>query len=337
MRLGRGIFDFEKPPRVLSCAAVVGKKESEGPLGQCFDLTHADNTLGEDSWEKAESKLQLESVTTALQKVNLKCSDLDVLFSGDLLNQCIASTFGLITTGAPFIGMYGACSTMASTLLNASVFVSSGCADICAALTSSHFCSAERQYRMPLQYGGQRPPTAQWTVTGSGAVILSSDENASPVGITAACAGIINDLGIKDPNNMGAAMAPAACSTIERFFSEGHRKPEDYDVIMTGDLGFVGHDILLELLSRDGIDCSNNLTDGGMLIYDREAQDVHAGGSGCGCSASVLCGYFLPKLLNGDMKKMLFIATGALMSPTSSYQGEAIPAVAHAIEFSVLG
>ncbi len=315
---------------------MVGKKEKEGPLGHCFDLTHEDNTLGEDSWEKAESKLQLEAVTTALHKGNLRCSDLDFLFAGDLLNQCIASTFGLITIGAPFIGMYGACSTMASTLMNASVFVSSGCARSAAAVTSSHFCSAERQYRMPLQYGGQRPPTAQWTVTGSGSVILSSDENISPVGITAACAGIINDLGIKDPNNMGAAMAPAACHTLERFFSEGKRKPEDYDVIMTGDLGFVGLDILKELLLRDGIDFGEKLTDGGVLIYEREAQDVHAGGSGCGCSASVLCGYFLPKLLNGDMRKMLFIATGALLSPTSSYQGEAIPAVAHAIEFSVL-
>lgn len=336
MRLGRGIIEFEKPPRVVSCAAIVGKMEKEGPLGTCFDLTHEDSTLGEDSWEKAESKLQLEAVTTALQKAELKCSDLDFLFAGDLLNQCIASTFGLITTGVPFIGMYGACSTMASTLMNASVFVSEGCASLAAAVTSSHFCSAERQYRMPLQYGGQRPPTAQWTVTGSGSVILSGDENASHVGITAACAGIINDLGIKDPNNMGAAMAPAACSTIERFFSEGSRRPEDYDVIMTGDLGFVGNDILVELLSRDGIDCGSRLTDGGMLIYDRKAQDVHAGGSGCGCSASVLCGYFLPKLQSGEIKKMLFIATGALLSPTSSYQGEAIPAVAHAIEFSVL-
>ncbi len=336
MRLGRGIIEFEKPPRVVSCAAVVGKMEKEGPLGTCFDLTHEDNILGEDSWEKAESKLQLEAVTTALQKAELKCSDLDFLFAGDLLNQCIASTFGLITTGVPFIGMYGACSTMASTLMTASVFVSEGCASLAAAVTSSHFCSAERQYRMPLQYGGQRPPTAQWTVTGSGSVILSGDENTSSVGITAACAGIINDLGIKDPNNMGAAMAPAACSTIERFFSVGNRSPEDYDVIMTGDLGFVGNDILVELLSRDGIDCGSRLTDGGMLIYDRKAQDVHAGGSGCGCSASVLCGYFLPKLQSGEIKKMLFIATGALLSPTSSYQGEAIPAVAHAIEFSVL-
>lgn len=337
MKIGKGIFEFENPPRVLSCAAVVGKKESEGPLGKYFDLTHQDNTLGEDSWEKAESRLQLEAVTTALKKVNLKSSDLDVLFSGDLLNQCIASTFGLLTLNAPFIGMYGACSTMASTLMNASVFVSGGCADICAAITSSHFCSAERQYRMPLQYGGQRPPTAQWTVTGSGAVILSGSENSSPVGISAACAGIINDFGIKDPNNMGAAMAPAACSTIERVLSEGHRNPNSYDVIMTGDLGFVGNEILVELLLKDGIDCGSRLTDGGMLIYNRDGQDVHAGGSGCGCSASVLCGYFLPKLLCGDIRKMLFVATGALMSPTSSYQGEAIPAVAHAIEFSYLG
>ncbi len=334
MKTGRGIIEFEKPPRVISCAAVTGKKEKEGPLGHYFDLTHEDTTLGEDSWEKSESKLQLEAVTTALQKAKLNCSDVDFLFAGDLLNQCIASTFGLITTGIPFIGMYGACSTMASTLMNASIFISGGNADKCAAVTSSHFCSAERQYRMPLQYGGQRPPSAQWTVTGSGSVILGSDQSDSAVGITAVCAGIISDLGIKDPNNMGAAMAPAACDTIERFFADSRRCPDDYDVIMTGDLGFIGHDILVELLSRDGIDCGTKLTDGGMLIYDREAQDVHAGGSGCGCSASVLCGYFLPKLLNGDMKKMLFIATGALLSPTSSYQGEAIPAVAHAVEFS---
>lgn len=330
-RIARGSFKFDLMPRIASFAAVVGKKEGEGPLGACFDTVYNDDSLGESSWEKAESRLQSESVTCALKKGSFSAPDIDFIFSGDLLNQCIASTFGLRNLGSPYVGMYGACSTMASTLISASVYVESGCANNCVAVTSSHFCSAERQFRTPLEYGGQRTPTAQWTVTGSGAAIVSAEQK-SHIAIASAVTGIINDMGINDPNNMGAAMAPAAADTITRFFRDMNTTPEDYDVIMTGDLGYVGHDILVNLLARDGIDCKERLTDAGMLMFGREKQDVHAGGSGCGCSASVLCGYFLPKLQNGDIKRMLFVATGALMSPTSSFQGESIPGIAHAVE-----
>lgn len=335
-RLARGTFRFDTPPRIKSFAAVGGKKEGEGPLGRCFDKLFEDTMLGTDSWEKAESMLQSEAVNAALDKGSLSSAQVDAIFSGDLLNQCIASTFGLRSLGAPFVGMYGACSTMASTILTASVMIESGAADNCVAVTSSHFCSAERQFRTPLEYGGQRTPTAQWTATASGAVILCRDDS-QPLGITAASIGIINDLGIKDANNMGAAMAPAACDTLERFLNDTGSLPEDFDVIMTGDLGFVGNELLCELLARDGIDCGVRLTDGGMLLYDRERQDVHAGGSGCGCSASVLCGYILPRMLSGEIKRLLFIGTGALMSPTSSMQGQSIPGVAHAVEIALMG
>lgn len=335
-KLGQGIFSFEQPPLITSCASIVGKKEGDGPLGDRFDRVYEDTSLGEGSWEKAESRLQREAVELAVEKAGITTDDIDCIFSGDLLNQCIASTFGLAPLMVPVVGMFGACSTMASALLNAAVFVSSGCAERCTAVTSSHFCTAERQFRTPLGYGGQRTPTAQWTVTGSGAVLVSSSASDPMAKITAACVGKINDLGISDPTNMGAAMAPAACDTIERTLYALDRKVTDYDVIMTGDLGFLGHRLLCELLSKDGIDCSGRLTDGGMLIYDRERQDVHAGGSGCGCSASVLCADFLPKIRSSEIKRMLFVGTGALMSTTSSFQGSSIPGIAHAVEICSL-
>lgn len=352
-RAERGSFTFEKNIVIKAYAAVVGKKEGEGPLKDRFDRVYKDNLLGEDSWEKAESRLQQEAVNICMKKCGRSPEDFDAIFSGDLLNQCIASTFGIRSLGIPDIGMYGACSTMSSTLFSAAVMQEAGCAQRCIALTSSHFSSSERQYRSPVQYGGQRPPTAQWTVTGSGAIAVevcnngedspypdsensgadkSSSEANREILITSATIGIIQDLGIKDPNNMGAAMAPAAASTIERHLRNIGTTPQDYDLILTGDLGFVGSELLIELLLRDGIDISMVHNDGGMMIFNREEQDVHAGGSGCGCSASVLCGDILPKMRQGQLGRVLFVGTGALLSPTSSFQGESIPSVAHAVE-----
>lgn len=333
-RAGRSSFIFNNAPGIRSFAAAVGKKEGEGPLGNCFDRVFEDNLLGEDSWEKAESRLVTEAVTVCLEKTSFSAEDIDVIFTGDLLNQCIASTFGLRAMGIPHVGMYGACSTMASSLINAAVFVGSGAAERAIAVTSSHFSSSERQFRNPLQYGGQRTPTAQWTVTGSGAIMLEKCENSaqSSVSIAAATIGTIEDLGVTDANNMGAAMAPAAAQTITRHLTDRRLTPNDFDLILTGDLGFVGTELLYELLMRENIDIVSCHNDGGMMIFDRKTQDVHAGGSGCGCSASVLCGYVLPKLNTGELKRVLFVATGALMSPTSSFQGESIPGVAHAVE-----
>ncbi len=336
-RIGRGSFAFRQPPRLVSWAAAVGKKEGEGPLGNNFDLVFEDNLLGEDSWEKAESRLVTEAVNACLGKTSLTAEEVDVIFTGDLLNQCIASTFGLREAGVPHVGMYGACSTMASSLISAAVFTESGAACRAVAVTSSHFSSSERQFRNPLQYGGQRPPTAQWTVTGSGAVLLAAEgeqsgEESPALSIAAATVGTIEDLGVTDVNNMGAAMAPAAARTIIRHLSARGLTPSDFDLILTGDLGFVGSELLYELLSREDTDITDRHNDCGMMIFDREGQDVHAGGSGCGCSASVLCGDILPRMAEGRLSRLLFVATGALMSPTSAFQGESIPGVAHAVE-----
>ncbi len=328
-RIKRGSFKFETPPTILGFAGVVGSKEGEGPLGRSFDSIHEDAMMGQTSWEKAESFLQQEAVNLALDKAQLASSDMDVIFSGDLLNQCIASTFGLRSLGIPYVGLYGACSTMVEALINSAVYVESGAVNFCAAVTSSHFCSSERQFRTPLGYGGQRTPSAQWTVTGSGAAVLG---RGGGIAVTAACIGIIDDLGIKDPNNMGAAMAPAAADTIKRFLSDTQTSPNDYDLILTGDLGSVGSELLGKLLKREGIDLGSTHADCGMLIFDREKQDVHAGGSGCGCMGSVLCSHIMQRLQRGELKKILAVATGALMSTTSSWQGESIPGVAHLVE-----
>lgn len=329
-RIGRYTIQMENMPSINGFAAVCGKKESEGPLGEYFDYTYDDTTLGESSWEKAESKLQTEAVNRALEKANVKASDVDFIFAGDLLNQCISSTFGLRNLNIPFLGQYGACSTMAQTLILSSIMVECSIAQNCVAVTSSHFCSAERQFRFPLEYGGQRTPTAQWTVTGSGAAVVGGSGN-NPF-ISAVMAGKIVDLGIKDANNMGAAMAPAAAVTLKDFFKDTKTTPDDYDLILTGDLGQVGSDLLSELLTQEGIKLGNKHNDCGVMIYDKEKQDVHAGGSGCGCSASVLCSLILNQLKKGELNNILFVATGALMSPTSSQQGESIPGVAHLVQ-----
>ncbi len=326
-RVGKYTLKMNNNVTIRSSVGIVGKKESEGPLGEYFDIAFKDNKLGQQSWEKAESALQKTAVCELMKRNNLENADIDVIFAGDLLNQCISSTFGLRELNIPFLGQYGACSTMAQTMLAASVFIDSGAAERAVAVTSSHFCSAERQFRLPIEYGGQRTPTAQWTVTGSGAVLI--DKSYGEISVKYTTIGRINDLKVKDANNMGAAMAPAAADTIYNFLIDTNTKPEDYDLILTGDLGKVGSQLLKEILQRQNIDISKNHNDCGLMIFDLEEQDVHAGGSGCGCSGSVFCSYIMKLLKANKLRNILFIATGALMSPTSSQQGESIPSIAH--------
>ena len=329
---GRRSIFFPQPPAILAYASVAGKKEAQGPLRTSFDLTSDDTSFGQKTWEKAETQMQKQALRIALNKAKLEESALDAAFLGDLLNQCIGSTFSLRNSEVPAFGLYGACSTMAESLLLAGMAVSGGFCRRALAMTSSHFASSERQYRFPLGYGGQRTPTAQWTVTGAGAVILGV-EGAGPF-LRNATIGTIVDAGIKDANNMGAAMAPAAFETLRAHFDDLHRAPEDYDLIVTGDLGKLGSELVRELFSREGVRLKERYQDCGVLIFDTEKQDVHCGGSGCGCSASVLCGYLLNKLRSGEIKNLLFCGTGALLSPLSTQQGESIPAVCHAVAIS---
>ncbi len=328
-RQGRQSFYLPDPPVITAWASCAGKKESEGPLAHTFDITSQDPWFGQRTWEQAEKQLQRLTLGKLAEKANMRMSDFDVVFSGDLLNQCIGSSFSLRNTGIPHLGLYGACSTMAEGLLLASMAVGAGFFDRAVAMTSSHFASSERQYRFPLGYGGQRTPTSQWTVTGSGAALVCR-EGTGPR-ITRATVGTITDLGIRDANNMGAAMAVAAYSTITAHLRDFGRQPQDYDLIVTGDLGQMGKDMLLELARRDGLSLGGRLEDCGCLIFDREVQDVHSGGSGCGCSAVTLCGYFLNRLREGKLKSLLFCGTGALLSPTSTQQGLPIPGVCHAV------
>ena len=326
---GRQSFALEQPPVITHWASVAGKKESEGPLAHTFDITSQDTYFGQKTWEQGEKQMQKLALTKLAEKAGMKARDFDLVFSGDLLNQCIGSSFTLRNLGVPHLGLYGACSTMAESLLLASMTVDGGFADRVVAMTSSHFASSERQYRFPLGYGGQRTPTAQWTVTGSGAALVCA-EGKGPK-ITACTVGTVTDLGIKDANNMGAAMAPSAYQTIRAHFEDLNTGPEDFDLIVTGDLGQLGKELLLELARRDGISLGGKLTDCGTLVFDNTVQDVHAGGSGCGCSAITLCGYLLDKLNRGKLKKLLFCGTGALLSPTSTQQGLPIPGVCHAV------
>ena len=331
-KLGRQTVALQNPPSVIGSASVVGKKEGEGPLAATFDHISQDDTFGERSWEKAESAMQKLALAAALNKAGLSVSGLDYLLAGDLLNQCIGSGFAVRGQDVPFFGLYGACSTMAESLSLAAMLLDGGYGTKIAAMTSSHFCSAERQYRSPLEYGGQRTPTAQWTVTGSGCVILA-DQGPGPY-VTHVTTGKIVDKGIKDAANMGAAMAPAAYATIAAHFQDTGRKPSDYDLIITGDLGQLGRDIVADWFHRDGMDLKN-LNDCGTLIYDLEGQDVHCGGSGCGCSAVVLAGMLLNGMAEGRWKRILFCGTGALLSPTSSQQGESIPSICHAVTLDI--
>ena len=330
---GRQSFILPGHPVITAWASVAGKKESEGPLSKHFDITNQDTLFGQSSWEQAENQMQQLALEKLAVKAGLKKKDFGLVFSGDLLNQCIGSSFSLNNSGISHLGLYGACSTMAESLLMASMAVEGGFSDKVVAMTSSHFASSERQYRFPLGYGGQRPPTAQWTVTGSGAALVCAEGHGPQ--IEGCTIGTVQELGIKDANNMGAAMAPAAYSTICAHFNDFGVAPEDFDLIVTGDLGQVGKDLVLELARKDGLALGGRLTDCGTLIFDTETQDVHAGGSGCGCSAITLCGYLLEKLHSGKYKRILFCGTGALLSPTSTQQGLPIPGVCHAV--SILG
>lgn len=327
-----GTISMDTLPSLSSYAAAVGKMEGEGPLSSCFDYIAEDVTLGENSWEKSESKLQQIAFETALSKGGFSTKNIDAILAGDLLNQCVSSSYGARDTDIPFLGLFGACSTMAESLGIASIFVDSGVAVNAAALTSSHFCSAERQFRLPVNYGGQRTPTAQWTATAAGCAVVSPHQNAPYV--RAFTIGKIKDKGITDANNMGAAMAAAAYDTISRHLCNTNQSIDNFDLILTGDLGSVGRDILIELFKKDNVDISQKHNDCGIMLYDAEKQDVHAGGSGCGCSASVLCGCILDEIKNGKYSKVLFAATGALMSPTIVQQGESIPGISHAVELS---
>lgn len=326
--LSQGVFLLDSPVKIESYAAVVGEKEGQGPLGEFFDEVVNDSHFGQQTWEQAESKFQLEAVSLAVRKKNLTKEDIDVICAGDLINQCTGSSYGLRELSIPFLGLYGACSTMAEGLITASLTIEAGAAKRAAAVTSSHFSTAERQFRAPLSYGGQRTPTSQWTCTASGAVLLSGNGNCEIFG---GCIGKIADMGVTDITSMGSAMAPAASATIQRYLQSTETSPDDYDCIVTGDLGTMGSTLLVELLQKQGIDISKNHKDCGVLIFDNETQDTHCGGSGCGCSASVLCGHFLPMLERKEVKNMLFVATGALMSTMSVQQGESIPAVAHLV------
>ena len=329
---GRHSFILPEPAVITAWASVAGKKESEGPLSHTFDKTSQDTYFGQSSWELAEKAMQETALRLLLEKGQLERSELDLVLSGDLLNQCIGSAFTMRNTGTAHLGLYGACSTMAESLLLGSLLVCSGTFDRVAAMTSSHFASCERQYRFPLGYGGQRTPTSQWTVTGSGAALLCR-QGKGPA-ITACTMGTVTDLGVKDANNMGCAMAPAALATIKAHFADLRTGPEDFDRIVTGDLGQVGMEALLELARLDGLSLGGKLMDCGTTVFDNQAQDVHSGGSGCGCSAITLCGYLLDQLNSGKWKRILFCGTGALLSPTSTQQGLPIPGVCHAVSIS---
>jgi len=327
-RIGKQTLEFDNAPGITGHGAVAGRKEAAGPLGSDFDQTFDDTTLSTKSWEKAEAQLQKEAVSAALRSAGCKPQDIDMIFAGDLLNQCISSTFGLLPYQIPLLGQYGACSTMAQTLLMASIMVDCGAARLAAAVTSSHFCSAERQFRTPLEYGAQRTPTAQWTATASGCAIVGRQ---GKVRVMHGLAGKAMDLGVKDPANMGAAMAPAAADSIYQYLQDTGTRPTDYDGIFTGDLGSVGSKLLLDTLLDNGVNLAPVHNDCGLMLFDQESQDVHAGGSGCGCSASVLCGHLLRKMEKGELNNILFCATGALMSTTSQQQGQAIPGICHIV------
>lgn len=328
-KLGKQTLAFPSRPSIIAAASVVGQKEGEGPLGACFDYISDDPYFGESSWEKAESMMHRRCFDTVCDKAKTVPSELDFIYSGDLLNQCVSSVFALKDSKVPYFGVYGACSTMAESLALAAMAVDGGYAKKTCAITGSHFCSAERQYRFPLEYGGLRTPTSQWTVTGSGAAIIGHGSEG-PF-ITHATIGTIKDAGISDVSNMGAAMAPAAYETVKAHLEDTGREVEYYDAIFTGDLGAVGHDIFEEFFVADGVTLGPRYMDCGVLMFDLKTQGVNAGGSGCGCSATVLCGHIIDAVRKGVWKRVLFAATGALMSPLSSQQGSSIPGICHAI------
>lgn len=328
MILGKQSLSFENPPHIVSYASIVGQKESEGPLGSYFDAVCEDPTVGAKNWEEAESALQKQAAKMALSKALLTPEDIRYLFSGDLLGQIIASSFGMLDLKIPMFGLYGACSTAGESLSLSAMMVAAGYADYAMAVTSSHFASAEKQFRYPLEYASQRPLSTTWTVTGSGAFIVGKQGKVKITGITT---GKMVDFGVKDSMNMGAAMAPAAADTIYTHLTDFGRIPDDYDLIVTGDLGVVGRELLLDLLRQKDIDLEKKHFDCGIAIFDDKKQDTHAGGSGCGCSAVTLAGYLLPKLESGEFKRILFIPTGALLSTVSFNEGQSIPGICHGV------
>ena len=329
LKRGKQSFVLPTPAIITAWANVAGKKESEGPLRDTFDICQQDTYFGQSTWEQAEKHMQQLALERLSRKAGIAVQDFSLIYSGDLLNQCIGSSFSLNRTGIPHLGLYGACSTMAESLLLSAMTVSGGFFDRVVAMTSSHFAGSERQYRFPLGYGGQRTPTAQWTVTGAGAALVCR-EGKGPR-IESCTVGTVTELGIKDANAMGAAMAPAAFATIKAHLQDLQVSAEDFDHIVTGDLGSHGVQLLLELARQEGICLAGKLLDCGMLIFDAKAQDVHAGGSGCGCSAVTLCGHLLNQLSSGKLHRILFCGTGALLSPTSTQQGLAIPGTCHAV------
>ena len=319
---------------IKSFASVAGEMEADGPYGKYFDIVFSDPLLEQETWEKAESELQKSAIERAIEKSHYKKEDIKAVIAGDLLNQCTASTFSSRESNIPYIGVYGACSTMALSMAVGSFLVSGGFKERVVAATSSHFCTAERQYRFPLEYGGQRTPSQQHTVTGAGAVVITNEK--TDLYINAITLGKIVDFGITDATNMGAAMAPSAADTILTFFKETNTTPANYDALFTGDLGEIGSKLLIDILKENGVDITPIYDDCGVMIYDAERQDVHAGGSGCGCSASILCGYILNMMSRNELKNVLFCATGALQSPTSANQNESIPGVSHLINIKVM-
>ena len=332
-KIGTQTIKFDNPPTILETASIVGPKEAQGPLAKYFDQCLEDEFWGEKSWEKAESKIIKETMNSAVSKSKIANSDIDFCFAGDLLNQCISSSFGLRDSNIPFFGIFGACSTFVEGLGMASCFIDGGAAKYTLSTASSHFCSAEKQFRFPLELGNQRPQSAQWTVTGAGAAILA--KNGTGPFVTHFTPGKIVDMGIKDANSMGAAMAPAALDTLITHFKDTGRNPSYYDAIYTGDLGYVGKEILIELASTKGYNIKSNYNDCGVMIFDKDEQDTHSGGSGCACCGSVFSGYIFNHLKTKKLKKILLIATGALTNSTTAQQGESIPGIAHAISIEI--
>ena len=324
----KDIITLKRPPKIISTYSCVGSEEKKGPLGDKFDRFSMDNKFNKDTWEKSESEMQRIALKGALEKAEISDTGVDFLLAGDLLNQCIGSSFGLLDFDIPYMGLYGACSTCALGLALGSMLYSGGFGKTVAAVTSSHYCSSERQFRFPLEYGGQRTPTSQWTVTGAGAFILGDRGKTE---ITEIVVGKSLDMGINDINNMGAAMAPSCADTIERYFFNSSHKPSDFDMIVTGDLGSEGSDILKDLLLCEDIDIRDNHFDCGLMIYNLEEQDKHAGGSGCGCSASVMAADIVKRLDTCELNHVLFVGTGALMNNMTMYQGGTIPAISHLV------
>lgn len=333
-RIGKQTLVFRHKPQIIAAFATAGPKEGGGPMRQWYDRVLADDLLGQESFELAESRMMQDTLQAAMQKAKKTEKEIDVILAGDLLNQLMSSSFAMRNFDVPFLGLYGACSTMAESLLLASALVNGGYADTAAAAASSHFSSAERQFRLPLEHGNQRPPTSQWTVTGCGAAIIASASSSGPVNtavqVTHGTIGKVIDMGVKDINMMGAAMAPAAADTILRHLSDLDLGPEDYDMILTGDLGRMGKEIARDMLQKEGLDIRSIYEDCGVLVFSEE-QDTHCGGSGCACSAILFCGWMYKKLRRGEIKRVMLVSTGALTSLTSSQQRQSIPSVAHAV------